>query len=230
MTSNDDELQKRHVQFRIHNTGAQLTSQSARAPKKSRPHVDQQIIRQVASANGLRSLNSTPDTRVSISAPLIRPDAPALELSDGPMKERSKPKRSISRIQSAKNPLQEFRRHPERFLSASNRYLPLLRRQALVTESRALNIKQQREKNETLKKPRMALSPPLSRLSTASDLTYDDAKSFLSDDNEIEFVALQKKKKTFSHSFNLEKQFKGRLGSNKHEKQLKSLVYPVNSH
>ena len=198
MASNDDELQKRHVQFRIHNTGAQLTSQSARAPKNSRPHpVDQQIIRQVASANGLRSLNSSPDTRVSISAPLIRPDAPALELSDGPMKERSKPKRSISRIQSAKNPLQEFRRHPERFLSASNRYLPLLRRQALVAESRALNIKQQREKNETLKKTRTALSPPLSRLSTASDLTYDDAKSFLSDDNEIEFVALQKKKKHF---------------------------------
>lgn len=200
MTTTDDELQKRHVQFRIHNTGTQLASQSARVPKNSRPPhpVDKQIIRQVASANGLRSMNSTPDTRVSTSAPLVRPDAPALELAHETMKERSKPKRSILRIQSAKNPLEEFRRHPERFLSASNRYLPLLRRQALAAESRALNIKQQREKNETLKKPRSAMSPPLSRLSTTSDLTYDDAKSFLSDDNEIEFVFLLSKR-TFSN-------------------------------
>lgn len=199
-------------------------SQSARLPKKSRSNAsNKQIIRQVASANGLRSLNSSPDTRGSNSAPLIRT---ATSTAESP-----KVHRSISRIQSAHNALEEFRRHPERFLSASNRYLPLLRRQALQAASHGLSDKQQqqREKNDVIRKPRVTISPPLSRLSTTSDYTYDDAKSFLSDDNDNEFVTIRLFfSKRFSSIAYLENLFKHLVGLNKHVKPIKNFVFPVN--
>ena len=89
---------------------------------------------------------------------------------------------------SAKSSLQEFRLHPERFLSKSNRYLPLLRRQATDIESHKFYIKQQKEKNDIMKKQRAQVLSSASRLSDGSDLTYEDAKSFLSEEMETEFV------------------------------------------
>ncbi len=147
--------------------------------------MDKQIIRNVASANGVRSSNSSRETRSTNSAPIMRTMA---DPSNEQITESSKSKRRVSRISSAKSIVEEFRLHPERFLSASNRYLPLLRRQALEAESRESSSKQQKEKNDSIKKSRRHLSPPLSRLSDGSDLTYDDAKSFLSEDNDLGFV------------------------------------------
>ena len=88
-------------------------------------------------------------------------------------------------MSSVKKSLEEFRLHPERFLSASNRYLPLLRRQALDVEA---SNKQQKEKNDLIKRRRTNFSPPISRLSDGSDLAYDDAKSFLSEEFDMTFV------------------------------------------
>ncbi|CAF1665891.1 unnamed protein product [Adineta ricciae] len=79
------------------------------------------------------------------------------------MEEQMKPiihsRRSPTRMISTKSTLQQFRLHPERFLSQSNRYLPLLRRQALKAQSHLKDT-------------------------DGSDLTYDDAKSFLSEEIE----------------------------------------------
>jgi hypothetical protein len=178
----DDDSQKRHVQFRINSDGTQLTSQSAHVISKFNP--EQQIIRNVATANGIQSSDSSDDTRISNSAPLIRTNSATNEQ----IKESIKPKRSLSRIDSSQKSMKEFRIHPERFLSASNRYLPLLRRQALEIESKELHSKQQKDRNDSIKKQRSMFSPPMSRLSDGSDLIYDDAKSFLSEENELGFV------------------------------------------
>lgn len=178
----DDDSQKRHVQFRINSDGTQLISQSAHVVSKSDSYdINKQSIRQTTSANGIRSSNSSYDTRPSNSAPIIRTIPSAIERSNEEIKLSPKPKRSLSRINSARKAVEEFRLHPERFLSASNRYLPLLRRQASETE-----LTQQ--KTEPIRKPRINFSPPISRLSDGSDLTYDDAKSFLSEENENGFV------------------------------------------
>lgn len=92
----------------------------------------------------------------------------------------------MTRVGSARNALQEFRHHPERFLSSSNRYLPLLRRQAIDMETKEFLLKQQREKAELAKRHRRGFdSSPPSRLSDGSDMTYDDAKSFLSEETEL---------------------------------------------
>ncbi len=149
----------------------------------SKSNIDKQTIRNIKTAHGIRSSNSSHDTRTSISAPLIRTITSANEPSNEEIKQSSKPKRPLSRISSVKSAIQEFRLHPERFLSASNRYLPLLRRQALEVES-----KRSKDKNDSSKKSRINFSPPISRLSDGSDLTYDDAKSFLSEDIETGFV------------------------------------------
>ncbi|CAF4406160.1 unnamed protein product, partial [Rotaria magnacalcarata] len=89
-----------------------------------------------------------------------------------------KPGRSLSRISSAKSSVQEFRRHPERYLSSSNRYLPLLLRQMTDIDAKESHNKQQKEQIDCIRR-RMNFSPPISRLSDGSDLTYDEAKSFL---------------------------------------------------
>jgi hypothetical protein len=154
---------------------------------KSHPYdTDKPTTRNAASAQGIRSSNSSHHTRTTNSAPLLRTVTSLLDNSNEQLK--PPPKRSLSRISSAKKALEEFRLHPERFLSASNRYLPLLRRQALDVESKELLSKQQKEKNDSIKKQRRNFSPPISRLSDGSDLTYDDAKSFLSEDYDIGFV------------------------------------------
>ena len=149
---------------------------------------DKETSRNVTSAHGIRSTNSSHETRPSNSAPVIRTVSSEIDQTNEERKQSPKTKRSLSRINSAKNHLQEFRLHPERFLSASNRYLPLLRRQAIEFETKQLYIKQQKEKSDSTRKQRMHFSPPISRLSDGSDLTYDDAKSFLSEENESGFV------------------------------------------
>jgi hypothetical protein len=149
-----------------------------------------QTIRNATSAHGIQSSSSSYETRPSNSAPLMRTLTSGIDQTDEEIKHSPKIKRSLSRINSAKNSLQEFRLHPERFLSASNRYLPLLRRQAIEVETQQLYIKQQKEKTDAIKKQRMHFSPPISRLSDGSDLTYDDAKSFLSEEIDAGFVQL----------------------------------------
>ncbi|CAF2865474.1 unnamed protein product [Rotaria sp. Silwood2] len=182
----DDDSQKRHVQFRIHTDGTYLTSQSAHVVSKSHPYsADKQILRNMTSANGIQSSSSTYDNRTTKSAPPVRIISSNIDNINEQIKHSARSRRSLSRISSAKSSLQEFRLHPERFLSASNRYLPLLRRQNTDIESKDYYNRQQKEKNDLIKKQRINFSPPISRLSDGSDLTYDEAKSFLSDDNDI---------------------------------------------
>ena len=188
----DDDAQKRHVQFRINTDGTHLiTSQSAHAISKSRPYsVDKQTTRHVVSVNDIRSSNASCGTRVSNSAPQMLTVPSVINNTNEPTKQSSQHKRRLSRINSGKDCLQEFRHHPERFLSASNRYLPLLRRQATDIDSKSLHDKQQKEKIDSMRKQRVIGSPSTSRLSDRSDLTYDDAKSFLSEENDIGLVQL----------------------------------------
>ena len=133
------------------------------------------------------------EARASNSAPLMRSLlSPTGQRDEECIKtESTKRASTASRSQLAKRSLDEFRLHPERFLSASNRYLPLLRRQVLEMQTRGLLIKRQREKSDSSssKKQHKLLPPSLSRLSDASDLVNDDAKSFLSEDADSGFVA-----------------------------------------
>ncbi|CAF0858330.1 unnamed protein product [Rotaria sordida] len=182
----DDDSQKRHVQFRINTDGTYLTSQSAHVSRKSHSYnVDKEIQQNIISANDIQSSSSSYNTRTSNSAPPVQTISSNIDNINEQIKHSSKPKRSLSRINSAKNSLQEFRLHPERFLSPSNRYLPLLRRQVTDIESREFYNKQQKDKNDLIKKQRINISPPISRLSDESDLTYDEAKSFLSEENDV---------------------------------------------
>jgi len=182
----DNDSQKRHVQFQIHTEGTHLTSQLADVVKKTNSCiVDKQIIRNVASENGVRLSNSSRETRTTNSAPLIRS---IVEPSNEQITELPEPKRSVYRVNTAKSIVAKFRLHPERFLSPSNRYLPLLRRQALELESRESSSKQQKDKSDSTKNQRRHFSPPMSRLSDGSDLTYDDAKSFLSEEVDLGLV------------------------------------------
>ena len=126
-------------------------SQSAHIPLKSHSSMD---TRSARTGNGTRPSNSAPArTRMTREKAL------------------AEIKRPSPRIFCTKNTLQEFRRHPERFLSASNRYLPLLRRQATAMES------QKRRKHR----------PGTSRCSDHSDVAFDEMKSFLSE-SDVGFV------------------------------------------
>jgi hypothetical protein len=127
-------------------------SQSAHLSRKTHSSNDTQSV---TSNNGIRTINSAP--------PIITIDHPQ-ELT----KVSSKLKRPSSRIFSTKKSLQEFRHYPDKFLSKSNRYLPLLRRQAAEIEAYELSLKKQRTQSN----------------SDGSDLAYDDAKSFLSEEIE----------------------------------------------
>jgi hypothetical protein len=178
-TQVDDNSQKRHVQFRINSDGSHLTSQSAHIMSKSHLHsVHKQTRRNINSAPGIRSSSSLKNLRSTNSAPLLRAVSPSINSANAQLKLSFK----STRTSSSKNSLQDFRLHPERYLSSSNCYLPLLRRQAMESETK--------EKNDLIKKQQTYLSPPISRLSIGSDLTFDDAKSFLSEDNESGFVRL----------------------------------------
>ena len=81
-------------------------------------------------------------------------------------------KRPSTRIFCTKSTLEQFSRHPEQFLSTSNRYLPLLRRQATAIESRS----------------RRKCLQSNSRCSDHSEIGFDEVKSFLSDENDLGFV------------------------------------------
>lgn len=153
----DDETQKRHVQFQIQ---------------------PESYTRNALSAFGVRVSSASQHVRSTSSAPLIRPTSSSLE-SHKSSTASSQPRRSLSRIRSAKSCFEEFRLHPERFLSASNRYLPLLRRQAIEVK-----IKESQSKQAG----KIITPSPPSRLSDGSDMTYDDAKSFLSEETEFAFV------------------------------------------
>ena len=124
----DADFQTRHVQFQ---GKAQRASQSANVLGKTRDSLDQQ----------------RPTRRIASATFAPRPFSTA---SSAPVNEPSRP---FSRVLSTKNSLKEFRRHPERFLSKSNRYLSILRRQATS-----------------------------SPLSDGFDLACEEAKSFLSED------------------------------------------------
>lgn len=115
-----------------------------------------------------RSINSAPFTRTGSSIPTSIP-------SRSP--QSSAPKRPASRLIVTKTTLRDFRRHPEKYLSPSNCYLPLLRRQAIETMAK-----------ERLPRQSTNLSRSTSGLSLELDAPFDDAKSFLSDDD-IGFVA-----------------------------------------
>jgi hypothetical protein len=180
-TQVDDNSQKRHVQFRINSDGSHLTSQSAHIMSKSHLYsVHKQARRNINSAPGIRSSSSSKNLRSTKSAPLLRAVSPSINPANAQLKLPIKSTRSLSRTSSSKNPLQDFRLHPERYLSASNCYLPLLRRHAMESETK--------EKNDSIKKQQTYSSPSISRLSIGSDLTFDDAKSFLSEDNDSGFV------------------------------------------
>jgi hypothetical protein len=148
-----DENSKRHVQFQ---TNTQRGSQSAHASRKSHSSSDHQ---RAISTHGIRTINSAPPITT-------------IDYVKEAIKTPSKPKRPSSRIFSTKNTLRAFSRYPERFLSKSNRYLPLLRRQAVEIESNEFYLKKQRTQSTF----------------DGSDVAYDDAKSFLSEEVEAGFV------------------------------------------
>lgn len=126
------------------------------------------------SAFEIRKSSASRQVRSTSSAPLIRPQSSSTDTTKSPSAS-PQPRRSLSRIRSARSCLEEFRLHPERFLSPSNRYLPLLRRQAI-----GLRVKDAHSKAQG-----KAMTPSPSRLSDGSDTTYDDAKSFLSEETEF---------------------------------------------
>ena len=155
----DDETQKRHVQFQIQ---------------------PESFTRNAMSAFGVRTSSASNQLRSTNSAPLVRPTTASSSSETQKSSAFSpQPRRSLSRIRSAKSCLEEFRLHPERFLSTNNRYLPLLRRQAIEVKVKEAQSKQSGK----------IITPSPSRLSDGSDMTYDDAKSFLSEETEFTFVS-----------------------------------------
>jgi hypothetical protein len=127
------------------------SSQSAHVSSRSRSMNEQRT----RSTHGIRITNSAP-ARTTIYY----------------RKEPIKPKRPSPRIFASKKSLEQFRRYPERYLSQSNRYLPLLRRQAIDSELKSK--KQPIQSN--------------ARFLEGSEYTFDDVRSFLSEENETEFV------------------------------------------
>jgi hypothetical protein len=155
--------------------------QSAHVSNKKRSLADnKQYNRNAASAHGLQ----TYEIPKAISARLIK----QVDHSEEQIKQLMQTKRPSSRKFPNKTSLEEFRRYPERFVSESNRYLPLLRRQATGIESNEFYIKQQKEKTDLLKRSRPQFLSSTSPLSGGSDVGYDDATSFLSEEVETGFV------------------------------------------
>lgn len=166
----DDDDARRHVQFQV---TLERNSQSAYASRKanassplssssSASSDNKQPRRKVTSAHGLRTDPISPTD----SAPVLKA-VDQIEVHASPIIHQRQ--RSPARMIATKSSLREFRQHPERFLSKSNRYLPLLQRQA--SQSRLQKAK-----------------PSNSSLADGSDLAYDDARSFLSEEIEAGFV------------------------------------------
>lgn len=129
-------------------------SQSAHILSKSRSSAETTSTKAL---HGIRPTNSAPP-RTTISG----------------QKETIRTKGPSTRIFCTKSTLEQFSRHPERFLSTSNRYLPLLRRQATAIESRR----------------RRKCLQSNSRCSDHSEIGFDEVKSFLSDENDLGFVLI----------------------------------------
>ncbi|CAF1158148.1 unnamed protein product [Adineta steineri] len=184
----DDDAQKRHVQFQIHSDNTILINETTPLMNKSNSYNENKHMkRNITSAPTVRTSNSSYDMRSTNSAPSCKTELSIIGYSKEKINQSLKSKRFIPQINSTKPSVQEFRLHPEKFLSASNCYLPLLRRHAIENETKEYLTKQQKEKNNNnlTKKQQIHFSPSLSRLSAESDVVFDDARSFLSDDNEI---------------------------------------------
>ncbi|CAF1228590.1 unnamed protein product [Adineta steineri] len=164
----DEDNQSRHVQFQ---TNIERNIQSAYVSRKVDSLNTKQYNRNVTSAHNDLQI----PTMNSLSL---------ITTIDNKEEKPIKPK-----IYSSKNLLQEFRQHPERYLSKTNRYLPLLRRQAMKNRSQ----------ESSTKIPVQHLST-VCPLNDGSDIAYDDAKSFLSEEIEI--------KKTTVSSHNANRQIK----------------------
>lgn len=89
-----------------------------------------------------------------------------------PERESSKLRRSKSRVFSTKRDIEEFRRHPERFLSKTNCYLPLL--QYYATRMKSDEEDQIEETRGLVEHKRIHSS---STSSSQSDSTYDENSS-----------------------------------------------------
>ncbi|CAF1061134.1 unnamed protein product [Didymodactylos carnosus] len=173
--------QKRHVQFR-------LNSSIQRRRSSQNNYL---MPRTITSANGIKPPQEN-DQRESNSAPVFithngeGTNSPELLHSNILIKINDNQTGTHSRRLSSKYSIKDFRLHPERFLSANNRYLPLLKRNAMENETRELLSKQQQKvpQNENYLRVRNQQTSRLSDNSySGSDLTYDeDIKSFLSDD------------------------------------------------
>jgi hypothetical protein len=170
--ANVDESQKRHVQFRFHNETKQSSNRDA-------PVLDELVARHTLSAVGTVLPNASCQVRSAKSAPLLRMNSSSTDSTSQERKTVVINQRARSNTRPKKYSLKEFRLHPENFLSTSNRYLPLLLRQAAEIRSRHASVK--REK--------IVSSPTLSHLSETSDTSSDDVKSFLSEETEFRFIS-----------------------------------------
>ncbi|UJR22172.1 hypothetical protein I4U23_025236 [Adineta vaga] len=163
-TEQSDDNQERHVQFQMNPERNIQSAHISRKPPLSNDK-DKQYNRNVTSAHGLRTYPIPPTNPIPVMTTVDH------------MEEQMKPiihsRRSPARMIPTKNTLQQFRQYPEQFLSKSNRYLPLLRRQALQNQSQDVHPKKLKDKSSS------------SSIVDGSDLTYDDAKSFLSEEIEL---------------------------------------------
>ncbi|CAF1037926.1 unnamed protein product [Rotaria sp. Silwood1] len=152
--SDDKEKPNHHVQSR---TNIKVGSQSAHVSSKSRSIIDyQQSNRNITTVHGVRSYqNDTLDSDTSV---------PIINHTKEENKTLSKPKRPSLRTLIGKSALEEFRQYPERFLSKTNRYLPLLRHQNMKNESNECNTKYENKQS----------SSSTSRYSSESDLIDDN--------------------------------------------------------
>ncbi|CAF3332523.1 unnamed protein product [Rotaria socialis] len=136
-----------------------LVSQSAHVSNKSRPPVyNERPNRNIKSGNEMRlyeDCTTNSSTPVSIVEHRKEQSKPSLKL-----------KSQNSKLFITKSSVQKFHQYPERFLSKSNRYLPLLRHQVLIIESHEYHLKQINERTKS--------SPPVSRFSSESYLTDDE--------------------------------------------------------
>ncbi|CAF4146705.1 unnamed protein product, partial [Rotaria sp. Silwood2] len=153
----DKENSNDHAQIR---TNIKSGSQSAHASSKSRSIIDyEQPNRNIITVHGVRPHhNYTTDSTASI---------PIINHKKDEKKPLSKMTRPSSRTLVVKSTLQEFRQYPERFLSKTNRYLPLLRHQAVkTTESNKCHTKQEKEHTQ--------FSSSNSHHSSETNVTFDD--------------------------------------------------------
>ncbi|CAM4809004.1 unnamed protein product [Rotaria magnacalcarata] len=150
--SHDEKKDNLHI-------STKLVSQSAHVSNKSRPSVyNERPNRNIKSGNEFQlgeDCTTNSSTPVSIVGHKKEPSKPSLKL-----------KSQNSKLFITKSAVQEFHQYPERFLSKSNRYLPLLHHHALKIESHEYHLKQVNEHTKS--------SPSASRLSSESYLIDDE--------------------------------------------------------